>query len=274
MAVTTAGTSVTTDTVAPEPRPRGSSWLFQVTALSLVLGCMLGLALQAQRALKESGLPGNRLSILVPYYNQLKESNHNLQQEIGELRQKNMEFQVQLAKGSDATKTLSVELATLQKLAGLTPVHGPGLEITLRDTPLTIPANLNIDPEAGLIHDRDLALFINELKAAGAEALAVAGADGRPQRIILSSAPRCAGPITRVNDAPLAEPYKVWAIGDPASLESALMMKGGIVDMLQLKVLEMIEIRRSADIKLPGYSGSIRFAYAKPLSPDELPDAE
>jgi uncharacterized protein YlxW (UPF0749 family) len=272
MAVTTAGPSVTADSVAPEPQPRRSSWVWQVTALSLLLGCLLGLALQAQRALKESGLPGNRFSVLVPYYNALKQSNQDLQQEVNELRQKNMQYQAQMAKGVNMEKTLSRELEDLQRLAGLTPVQGPGLEITLRDTPLTIPPGF--DPELGLIHDRDLALFINELKAAGAEATAVAGADGRPQRIILNSAPRCAGPITRVNDAPLAEPYKIWAIGDPASLESALMMKGGIVDFLQLKTLDMIEIKRSTDIKLPGYAGSIKFAYAKPLKPPRPPDAE
>jgi uncharacterized protein YlxW (UPF0749 family) len=272
MAVTTAGPSVTADTVAPEPRPRGTSWVFQVTALSLLLGCLLGLALQAQRALKDTGLPGNRFSVLVPHFNALKESNQNLQQEVKELRQKTMDYQVQMAKGVNMEQSLSRELQDLQRLAGVTPVHGPGLEITLRDTPLTIPPGF--DPELGLIHDRDLALFINELKAAGAEATAVAGADGRPQRIILTSAPRCAGPITRVNDAALAEPYKVWAIGDPASLESALMMKGGIVDFLQLKTLDMIQIKRSTDIKLPGYAGSIKFRYAKVLSPSKLPETE
>jgi uncharacterized protein YlxW (UPF0749 family) len=272
MAVTTAGPSVTTDAVAPESRPRSSSWVLQVTALSLLLGCLLGLALQSQRALKQSGLPGNRFSIIVPYYNALKQSNQDLQQQVNELRQKNNQYQAQMAKGSDVEKTLLADLEDLQRLAGLTPVHGPGLEITLRDSPLTIPPG--IDPELALIHDRDLALFINELKAAGAEATAVAGADGRPQRIILTSAPRCAGPITRVNEAALAEPFKVWAIGDPASLESALMMKGGIVDFLQLKILDMIEIKRSSDIKLPGYSGSIKFLYAKFLKPAKTPEAE
>jgi uncharacterized protein YlxW (UPF0749 family) len=254
---------VTTEAVAPEPRPRSSSWVFQVTTLSLVLGCFLGVALQAQRALRAAGLPGNRYAVLVPYYLALKDSNQNLQQQVDVLRQKTIAYQSQMAAGSDMTRAMKQEMENLQMLAGLTPVHGPGLVITLRDTKQTIPPEF--PPESGMVHDQDLAMVLNELKAAGAEALAIAGVDGRAQRIILNTAPRCAGPIVRVNDAPLSQPFTIWAIGDPSSLESALRMTGGLVEKLFPPILGMIEIKRQADIKLPRFSSSIHYTYAKPL---------
>jgi uncharacterized protein YlxW (UPF0749 family) len=268
MAVTTVGSSVATDAAAPEPRPRSSSWVIQVTALSLLLGCFLGVALQAQKALKDAGLPSARYAILMPYFNTLKDANANLQQEVTKLREKTSSYQAEMAAGSDMARTLKKDLQNLQMQAGLTPVHGPGLTITLRDRKDIPPG---ADPDAGLIHDQDLALILNELKASGAEALAIAGNDGPPQRIILNSAPRCAGPIIRVNDAPLAGPYTIWAIGDPATLESALKLPGGVVEKLQLAYLGMIEFKRAAEIRAPAYTGSIAFKYAKPVDAAKQP---
>src|SRR5436305_1347092 len=135
MAVTTAGPSVATDAVAPEPRPRSPSWVVQVTALSLVLGCFLGLALQAQRSIREARLPANRFHLLVPYYEALKDANQSLQQEVKELRQKTVKYETQMAAGSNMASTLAKSLAGLRITAGLTAVHGPGLVLKLRDTP-------------------------------------------------------------------------------------------------------------------------------------------
>jgi uncharacterized protein YlxW (UPF0749 family) len=265
MAVTTAGSSVTTEAAAPEPRPRSSSWVIQVTALSLLLGCFLGVALQTQKALRDAGLPSARYAILMPYFQTLKDANSSLQQEVKELREKTSTYQAQMMAGTDMTAALKKDLQNLQMQAGQAAVHGPGLVITLRDRK-EIPVDATPDAvQAGLIHDQDLALVLNELKASGAEAIAVAGNDGPPQRMILNSAPRCAGPIIQVNGTPLAGPYTIWVIGDPATLESALRLPQGVVDKLQLSLLGMIDIKRSADIKIPAYSGSISFKYAKPL---------
>ena len=270
MAVSTAGPY---EAAAPEPRPRSSSWVFQVTALSLVLGGFLGLALQSQRSIREAQLPGNRFSTLVPYYEALKDSNHNLQQEIKELRQKTASYEARMAAGSDMATTLQKKLQDLQMQSGLTSVHGPGLVITLRDTTKHIPRDL--DPQSGLIHDQDLAALLNELKADGAEALAISGADrSSPQRVIVNSAARCAGASIRVNDALLSGPFTLWAIGNPANLESALKMQGGLVEKLMLEPLGMITIERRSDIKIPAFSGSLRYEYARPLGASRPMDAQ
>src|SRR5437899_5056326 len=107
---------------------------------------------------------------------------------------------------------------------------------------------------------------MNELKAAGAEAIAISGADrSHPQRVIVNSAARCAGASIRVNDALLSGPFTIWAIGNPANMESALRMSGGLIEKLSLEPLGMITISRRPDIKMPAYSSSINHEYAKPL---------
>jgi uncharacterized protein YlxW (UPF0749 family) len=270
MAVTTAGPSVATDAVAPEPRPRSASWVVQVTALSLVLGCFLGLALRAQRTIREARLPATRYSTLVPYYEALKDANQNLQQEVRELRQKMANYETRMAAGSNIEETLKKKLHDLEMLSGLVPVEGPGLVITLQDSPKQIPEGMrpeDVPKDAMLIHDKDLALMLNELKAAGAEALAISGADrSRPQRVILNSAPRCSGAPVRVNDALFSGPFTIWAIGNPVELENALRMPGGLIDNLQLEVLDMIKIQQRSLIKIPAYSSSIKYEYARPVA--------
>ena len=270
MAVTTAGSSVATDAAAPEPRPRSSSWVIQVTALSLLLGCFLGVALQAQRAMKAAGLPGARYAILMPYFQTLKDTNANLQQEVSKLQERISSYQAEMAAGSDTARSLRKDLQNLQMQAGLAAVHGPGLVITLRDRKEIPPDADPTAADAALIHDQDLALVLNELKASGAEAIAVAGNDGPPQRIILNSAPRCAGPIIQVNGTPLAGPYTIWVIGDQATLEGAMKLPNGVVDKLQLSMLGMIEFKRAPDVRVPAYTGSISFRYAKPTDESKL----
>ncbi len=72
-----------------------------------------------------------------------------------------------------------------------------------------------------LIHDEDLLKLVNELKAAGAEAITV-----NEQRVVASTEIRCAGPTISVNNNRISPPYVIQAIGDPAGLESALKMRG------------------------------------------------
>jgi uncharacterized protein YlxW (UPF0749 family) len=232
----------------------------------MVLGGFLGLALQAQRSIREARLPANRFGELVPYYEALKDTNRNLLQEVNELRQKTTTYETRMAQGRDIGATLQKKLQLMQMQSGVTALHGPGLVITLRDTPKRIPKGPDYDPQAGLIHDQDLAAIMNELKAAGAEAIAISGADRtHPQRVTVNSAARCAGASIRVNDALLSGPFTIWAIGNAANLENALRMQGGLLEKLQLELLDMVEIQQRTDLKIPAYAGSIKYEYAKPV---------
>jgi uncharacterized protein YlxW (UPF0749 family) len=54
------------------------------------------------------------------------------------------------------------------------------------------------------------------------------------------------------------------AIGDPATLEGALNIRGGLVEGLRGLGLE-IRIERRDHVTVPPYRGSIQFEYAKPV---------
>lgn len=150
--------------------------------------------------------------------------------------------------------TMTEELDKAKLLAGLTDVQGEGVIITIEDSQ-TIDSDLTI--EAGLVHDTDITAILTELKAAGVEAISVNG-----QRIISTSAIRCVGPTIQVNSAKVASPFYIKAIGNADYLESALNIKGGIVDNLRGYGI-IINVERQDDIEISKYDGTLKFKFAE-----------
>ena len=91
-----------------------------------------------------------------------------------------------------AAGALESELYKIKLYAGLLPLVGPGVEVTLDNTP---GAELGYGENAGyIIRDEDLLKVLNDLRGAGAEAIAING-----QRILATSQVRLAGNHINVN---------------------------------------------------------------------------
>ena len=65
----------------------------------------------------------------------------------------------------------------------------------------------------------------------------------------------------RVRQAP---PFLILAIGDPATLEGGLKMRGGLIDNLTFWHLE-VKLKAEEEITIPAYGGSLSFKYARPV---------
>jgi uncharacterized protein YlxW (UPF0749 family) len=139
--------------------------------------------------------------------------------------------------------------------AGLTSVTGPGVTITLDDNHSGQKANPEDDPQQYIIHFEHILNIVWELKAAGAEAIAVNG-----QRLITTSEIRCVGNVILVNTTRIAPPFEIQAIGSPA-----LMMN--MVNYGELAVLRSsnypVQIQENPALILPAYKGDLQFQYAK-----------
>lgn len=153
-------------------------------------------------------------------------------------------------------------LSQARLLAGLTLVQGPGVVVTLRDSKKPFPGNLppGVAP-LNIIHDTDINQIIDELKAAGAEAIAVNG-----QRLVATSPIRCAGPTIFVNNTPIAPPYAIQAIGNPDALQAALSSKGSMRSQLQQFDPAMITVGQAQTLTLPAYLETGVPLYAKPIT--------
>lgn len=237
---------------------RGKSWVFQVTALCIVLGALLAASLKTQRQAAKQGLPV-RYPDVQAALRITRQDNIQLQQELAEYKDRYERLARQQARGSNDARALEKALAEAKMLAGTVPVRGPGVIITLRDSPKLDPNETRKDViENYIVHDYDIRAVTNELFSMGAEAISV-----NDQRLIATSSIRCAGQPILVNSVQVAPPYTIKAIGKPDVLEKSLDLAGGPADGLFL--LDMIEIKKVTNMVVPAYTGSARFNVAVPV---------
>lgn len=145
---------------------------------------------------------------------------------------------------SEAAEILS-ELEAARMIAGVVAVEGPGIVVSMEDSR---NAAGNADVANYIVHEQDVRLVVNELRAAGAEAISING-----QRLVSNSSIRCVGPTIIVNGIKSAAPFVVTAIGNPDTLESALNMPGGVLQTLQDFV--QISVAKKERVLLPAYVG-------------------
>lgn len=101
-------------------------------------------------------------------------------------------------------------LRRLEVRTGYVAVTGPGVRVTVNDAPG--------GDVTQLVRDEDLAILVDGLWRAGAEAIAING-----QRLTVLSAIRNVGPAVHVNSRPVNPPYVVQAIGDVRTLQANLL---------------------------------------------------
>lgn len=222
------------------------NWQVSIALVCILLGIFLVAQLRTQQAKGPASL--GRLDALSELYKHSEEQRELLELEVAKLRE-------QLTEQEKASESaVAEELQKLRILSGLTSLSGPGIVLTLDDSKLK--GNEDAPADMYLIHYEDLLLVVNELFAAGAEAVSING-----QRIITTSEIRCAGPTILVNSSRVTPPFEILAIGDAQTLQSSLEMRGGILEPMRPWGIQ-ISITQKDQITVPPYKGTINFKYA------------
>ncbi|MGE5703794.1 MAG: DUF881 domain-containing protein [Clostridia bacterium] len=174
-----------------------------------------------------------------------KEQNRKLELQLMDLQREVAKREEAMAQRQSAAKDVLQQLEAARMLAGVVPVEGPGVVVTMKDNQNASEAS---DVSNFIVHEQDVRLVVNELRAAGAEAISING-----QRLVGNSAIRCVGPTIIVNGIKSAAPFVITAIGDPATLENALNLPGGVLQTLEEFV--HIEVAKHEQVQLPAYVG-------------------
>jgi uncharacterized protein YlxW (UPF0749 family) len=187
----------------------------------------------------------------------LREQERNraaLEAEVLRLRNALADYERRAAEGRTALTRMNRELLEIRSLAGLTPLEGPGVVITLSDS--IRPPRPGDDPNKTILHYSDLAAVVSELWAGGAEAVAVNG-----ERIVSSTGVTCVGTTILCNTKRMAPPYVITAIGAPDELQRYLRRPGGALD--QLASFDFpVRLTPHARVDVPPYRGTFRSEYA------------
>ena len=156
-----------------------------------------------------------------------------------------------------ATNVLESELIQVRKNLGLTNVIGDGVIVTLTDNEDTS------ENEYGEIYDKrirvyDLLQLINELKLAGAEAIEINGI-----RIVnKSDIALITDSFLKIDGHRLNSPYVIKAIGNPTTLESALIQKNsGYIDKIIKPYDKIATVEKAKQIEIAKYDEEWKLKY-------------
>ena len=190
-------------------------------ALAVLLCAVLGIAIVTQVRQNGSGdsLETARPADLLVLLDSLQQREAALNTEVADLQRTLTQLQASGSSDQAAIENAQARLAALSILIGTVPATGPGVTLTIEDTAPGVPAETMLD-------------VINELRAAGAEAMEIRGGPTSARVGVDTWVVGAAGALV-VDGATLNPPYSVLAIGDPPTLAAAMNIPGGAMDSIE-----------------------------------------
>jgi uncharacterized protein YlxW (UPF0749 family) len=218
-AVTRRPAKVTEASTGPEesaePAPQHRRWLTGRHASAAVIGVLtlsLGFAIAVQVHANTSGdtLARLREDDLIGILDNQNARADRLRQQINDLQENLRQLEDSGDRSAAARKQAAEQADTLGVLLGRLPARGPGVSVTVTD------------PDAKLTGE-DLFDVVQELRGAGAEAIQFGSV-----RVTTSTWFEGNGGSVQVDGTQLTAPYRVTAIGDSKTLDTALNIPGGV----------------------------------------------
>ena len=251
------GSSTATD--ARRPR-RALVWKIGVPLVAIVAGGMFGVSARTAGGTDLRSGATNLTDVVARADHRVKTK----QEDVAQLRAQLDAAQAQAAKkgGSAATaERLEAEAMKAQDPAGLAPVTGPSVTVTLDDS----HKGVEVLPENGstdwlVVHQQDVQAVVNALWRGGAHAMML-----MDQRVISTSAVRCVGNTLILQGRVYSPPFTIKAIGDPVKLKAALDDDASVkiyrqyVDLVGLGY-DVSETKRTT---FPAFTGSLAMRHAQ-----------
>ena len=225
-----------------------------VAAVALTIGFLVAGQVKAQLLTPSNQVA--RYQALVRSVQDLEATNAGARGKIAALRAQIDALESEAAGRSAATQALRDQVSDLRAHAGLTAMHGPGVEVRL--------ANGAPGPDTGglaryLVNYQDVQDVVNLLFAQGAEGIAVNGRRITP----LTAYSGSAGQVIIDQGPPLSSPIKVTAVGDRNRMAAALDDASALPDIRarQVQFQLHLTILGSPDLQLPAYDSSLRIPH-------------
>src|SRR5947209_11932706 len=243
------------------PDGRRSPWRFGVPLVCLLAGLLLAAThgVSGGAEIRRSDAPR-----LVDLVRAAQSSVNRLSAQRDELANK-----IDTAHGRSSDTALAAMLRRAAELAGeagLDPVHGPGLVVTLQDAQRDANGRFPRDasPDDLVVHQQDIQAVLNALWSAGAEAIQM-----QDQRIIATSVPRCVGNMLLLNGRTYSPPYTITAIGNAAAMQAALGAAPLVILYKQYVVRFGLGYSEEVkpDVQIVGHSEPVRTHFAQPAGP-------
>lgn len=228
-------------------------WPPRVTRAQLIVAVLLfglgfGLAVQvASNSEGDSALRGARQEDLVRILDELDDRTERLEDEKQGLEKQRDELENSSDQAEEARRQTAEKERQLGILAGTVAAQGPGITLVIEDTKGMVKANMLLDA-------------VQELRAAGAEAIQLDGV-----RVVAGTYLSDSGNGVSVDGNKITAPYRFKVIGKPQDLEPALNIPGGVVQTLE-KEQATASVERSTKIVVDALRSAKQPDYARSSS--------
>jgi uncharacterized protein YlxW (UPF0749 family) len=202
-----------------------------VAAVAFILGILVVVQIRSQAGNNTlAAMSSQDLTFLVA---NLNTRNDQLRREIATLQSQLAALESGGSLGATSVNEIRAEIGRIRAWAGLDPVGGRGIEITVSG-PIT----------ASAVED-----LVNELKNAGAEAIAVEDVRVVPGTVFGGGG---GGGGLSVDDTALGDPFTIQVIGTPDTLTGSLARAGGIIAQLAATDPDAtIDVEEATEMVLP-----------------------
>jgi uncharacterized protein YlxW (UPF0749 family) len=180
-----------------------------IAAVALVLGLLVVTQLRSQA--ESSGLAQLSSQDLTVLVANLNARNDQLRREASSLEGELATLKANQSRGDVSVDEITADLERVRAYAGLEPVAGPGVTISIH----------------GRIDGAGVEELINELRNAGAEAIAADGV-----RVVTGVVVTGAPGEAQVDGKRLGDVFELAAIGAPDKLTGSLTRSGGVIAQL------------------------------------------
>jgi uncharacterized protein YlxW (UPF0749 family) len=229
-----------------------------VAAVALATGFLVAGQVKAQLLTPSNQVA--RYQALVRSVQDLEATNAGWRNQIAGLRAQIDALESQAARRSAATQALQNQVADLRAHAGLTALHGPGVQVDLANG---IPGPTTGGQASYLVNYQDIQDIANLLFAQGAEGIAVNGRRITP----LTAYSGSAGQVVIDQGPPQSSPLKVVAVGDRNRMLAALDDTSALPDIRARQVQFQLHLTffGSPDVPLPAYDSSLQIPHVSPI---------
>lgn len=213
-----------------------------IAAVAVILGVLVVIQLRSQAG--PSGLAQLSSQDLTVLVANLNARNDQLRTESSTLETELTTLQANRSRGDASVDEITADLQRIRAYAGLDPVGGPGVAISIR----------------GTIDGPGVEILINELRNAGAEAIA-AGGVRVVTGVVVTGAPGAA----QVDGVALGVSFDLDAIGAPDKLTGSLTRSGGVIAQLAATQPDVeVTVTPMDRLELPATTRTLVPAHGRP----------
>jgi uncharacterized protein YlxW (UPF0749 family) len=229
--------------------------VFVFTA-SIIIGILISLNINLSKKSDRVILNAKQYQDAYNLKIKLKSDISNLSEKMDYYNDKILKYKNSDKSKSEILKGISEEIDTNLIAKGTSDVHGQGIKITLDDAEQDFTSDRS-DKTLNIVHDIDVMFVINDLRAAGAEAISI-----NNQRVVDSTEVYCDGRFLSINHVKVAAPFMLYAIGNIENLKNYMNDYENYLSILRSPGRGvMVNLEEQEDIIIKGYDGEIKSSH-------------